>query len=169
MFCFDPRFYDKQLKTYSIRKCGLIRTKFHLESVVEFRQKLQELGSGLLVAHEKPEDFIKKLMPASGVHTTVVFQQEVCDEERRVENALKENLLGSGKTPSSVDFVNLWGSTLHHIDDMPYDPVEYFPHIYGNFRKKGESVKVRELLPSPQKGQLPFLDAKSSSAIEKTA
>jgi hypothetical protein len=90
----------------------------------------------------------------------------VCDEERRVENALKATL-EDAQPPFSVDFVSLWGSTLHHIDDMPYDPVEYFPHIYGNFRKKGESVKVRELLPTPEKGSIPFIDVKKASQIEK--
>lgn len=134
--------------------------------MTEFRNKLTSLGSGLLVAHDKPEDFIKKLMPAKGIRTTVVYQQEVCDEERRVENALKTKLQ-EGMPPFGIDFVNLWGSTLHHIDDLSYDPVEYFPHIYGNFRKKGESTPVRELLPSPTKGKLPFIDLKKASDAEK--
>jgi deoxyribodipyrimidine photolyase len=50
---------------------------------------LKALGSGLLVAHDQPEVFIKELMDRT-LQTTVVYQQEVCDEERRVENALKE-------------------------------------------------------------------------------
>lgn len=164
VFCFDPRFYDKVCKTYSMKKCGLLRTKFHLETVAEFRQKLTSLGSGLLVAHEKPEDFISQLISQEkGRRTTVVYQQEVCDEERRVENALK------AKLPKGTDFVNIWGSTLHHIDDLPYDPVEYFPHIYGNFRKRGDGVKVRELLPSPKKGELPMVDNHILSKTEKNA
>ena len=89
VFCFDPRFYDKKVKAYGIQKCGVHRTKFQLESVAEFRNKLKALGSGLMVAHEQPEVFIKKLMDRT-LQTTVVYQQEVCDEERRVENALKE-------------------------------------------------------------------------------
>ena len=51
---------------------------------------------------------------------------------------------------------------------MPYDPVEYIPHIYGNFRKKGEGVKVRDLLPTPEKGSLPFIDLAKASDVEKT-
>ena len=74
----------------------------------------------------------------------------------------------AGQVPFSVDFVSLWGSTLHHIDDMPYDPVEYMPHIYGNFRKKGEGLKVRDLLPTPEKGSLPFIDLSKASNVEKT-
>ena len=45
---------------------------------------------------------------------------------------LKEML----KADAACNFVPIWGSTLHHIDDLPYDPHEYFPHTYGNMRKK---------------------------------
>ena len=33
VFCFDPRFYQREVKTYGTRKCGLIRTKFDIQSV----------------------------------------------------------------------------------------------------------------------------------------
>lgn len=45
--------------------------------------------------------------------------------------------------------MSIWGSTLHHIDDLPYDPFEYFPHTYGNMRKKQVDCKVRPLLDTP--------------------
>ena len=61
VMCFDPRFYDKTTD-YETRKCGIVRTRFHLETVEEFRKNLKEIGSNLLVAHEKAEDFIPKLM-----------------------------------------------------------------------------------------------------------
>ena len=61
VMCFDPRFYDKTTE-YETRKCGIVRTRFHLETVEEFRKNLKEIGSNLLVAHEKAEDFIPKLM-----------------------------------------------------------------------------------------------------------
>ena len=73
VFCFDPRFFDKTVKAYSIKKSGVLRTKFQLESVAEFRKNLSAIGSGLLVAHETPETFIKKLMGPKGMKTTVVF------------------------------------------------------------------------------------------------
>jgi len=44
--------------------------------------------------------------------------------------------------------------------------MEYFPHIYGNFRKKSENVKVRELLPTPKKGEIPTPNLKDLSKIE---
>jgi len=67
-----------------------------------------------------------------------------------------------------VDFVVVWGSTLHHIDDMPYNPLEYFPPVYGNFRKKGASVEVRTLLPTPKKGELPLRSELSKQFLQSS-
>lgn len=51
VFCFDPRFYDRTVQKYQIKKCGVIRTRFNLETVGQFRTGLQQIGSNLLVAH----------------------------------------------------------------------------------------------------------------------
>ena len=48
---------------------------------------------------------------------------------------------------------------------MDYDPEEYIPHIYGKFRERNALVKVRPLLPTPNKGDLPFV--KESNEIIK--
>jgi len=42
------------------------------------------------------------------------------------------------------------------LDDLPYDPIEYLPHIYGKFREKSAGVQVRPLLPTPEKNSMPF-------------
>lgn len=67
-----------------------------------------------------------------------------------------------------MDFVSVWGNTLHHIDDLPYNPISYFPHVYGNFRKKQAEVKVRALLESPGKDELP-MPAKLSDFEQKAS
>jgi hypothetical protein len=54
--------------------------------------------------------------------------------------------------------VSVWGSTLHHIDDLPYVPTNYFPHAYGYYRKREVDVKVRPLIPTPILGELPKSD-----------
>lgn len=41
---------------------------------------------------------------------------------------------------------------MHHIDDLPYDPREYFPHTYGNMRKKQDMVRVRDVVDTPTGG-----------------
>ena len=81
-------------------------------------------------------------------------------EYRKVEDNLEKKL-----EAKEVDFqlMPVWNSTLHHIDDLSYDPAEYCAHGYGNFRKQHASVQVRALLKSPKKGDLPPLKATSEA------
>jgi len=66
VYCFDPTiFKDEELPSnyvYNTRKSGVIRTNFVMESVLNFRKNLKEIGSNLLVSCEKPEIFIPKLL-----------------------------------------------------------------------------------------------------------
>jgi deoxyribodipyrimidine photo-lyase len=166
VYCFDPRFYDRKVEKYQTKKCGLIRTRFNLETVISLRASLESVGSNLFVSHAKPEDFLLKLIADSPMNTTVVYQQEICSEERKVEDNVIDAL---SKAVKEINFVSLWGATLHHIDDLPYKPLEYFPHVYGNFRKAQANVKVRELLPTPVKGELPSFKKENGTKDETKA
>jgi len=88
VYCFDPRFYERYQPHYEMKKCGLFRTKFNIETADQFRNSLQAVGSDLYLAHEKPEDFILRLVydESPKVKTTIVYQQEICSEEIRVED-----------------------------------------------------------------------------------
>ena len=59
----------------------------------------------------------------------------------------------------------IWNSTLHHIDDLPYDPIEFFPPTQSNMKNKQKNVKVRHVLRSPKKDDLPSFKA-SNEAVE---
>ena len=85
VFCFDPRFYQREVKTYGTRKTGLFKTRFDIESVMNLRTNLRAIGSNLLVACEKPEDFLESII-SKDRQTTIVYQQEICSEELGVEN-----------------------------------------------------------------------------------
>ena len=61
VYCFDPRFYDSNTK-YGTLKCGINRTRFMIESVQDLRNSLEGIGSGLIVSHSKPEEFIPSLL-----------------------------------------------------------------------------------------------------------
>ena len=92
VFCFDPRFFTKAVPKYAMsRKAGIHRTRFMIESVADFRQSLQGVGSGLLVAQGRPEDFIPQLVSGDR-ETTVVYQAETCSEERAVVEKLMRAL-----------------------------------------------------------------------------
>jgi len=49
------------------------------------------MGSHLLISNERPEDFIPKLISATA-NNYVVFQQEICHEELKVERNLVNTL-----------------------------------------------------------------------------
>ncbi len=100
------------------------------------------------------------------METTLVYQVETSDEEVKIEAQVREQMLGAD---AKCNMVPIWGSTLHHIDDLPYDPHEYFPHTYGFMRKKQDQVKVRALLPQVPANSMPFIDLAKGSAVEKQA
>jgi deoxyribodipyrimidine photo-lyase len=56
-----------------------------------------------------------------------------------------------------VKVESIWGSTIYNIDDLPFKAATELPHIYGRFREKSEGTRVRALLPTPKKGELPFV------------
>ena len=109
----------------------------------------------MVVAYEKPETFIPKLI-AKDRSNYVVYQQEICDEELTIEAKVMLEIQKKAKSEYNVNIDKVWGSTLHHLDDLSYDPVDYLPHIYGKFREKNAGVPVRPLLKTPEKDDLPF-------------
>lgn len=89
VYCFDPRFFTRHVKKFEIRKCGLNRTRFIVESVSNFRERLEKVGSKLLVTMEHPEDFLPTLL-GEDCDNHIIYQQEICSEELAVEEAVKK-------------------------------------------------------------------------------
>jgi hypothetical protein len=108
-----------------------------------------------LISSEKPEDFIPKLLVQnSSTENIIVYQTEITSEELKIEDKVKKNielLAKNNKEPLTAKVESVWGLTLHHLNDLDYDPNEYLPHIYGKFRERNLNVKVRPLLPTPTK------------------
>ena len=52
---------------------------------MNLRTNLRAIGSNLLVACEKPEDFLESII-SKDRQTTIVYQQEISSEELGVEN-----------------------------------------------------------------------------------
>ena len=74
----------------------------------------------------------------------------------KIESLLLKNLKTlSTKQNISIQLHSIWSLTLHHLHDLDYDPKEYLPHVYGKFRERSAHVKVRQLLRTPGKGDLP--------------
>jgi DNA photolyase len=68
-----------------------------------------------------------------------VSRDEVKTEER-VEKALEKE---------GIEIKYFWGSTLYHIDDLPFD-LQQMPTNYGGFREKVSAITVRKSIEAPQ-------------------
>lgn len=149
VFCFDPRIYgDSARSEFGSLKCGPRRAKFVLDSIADLRASLEKKGCKLLVAYDRPEEFIGKLTKEmKDCRTKIVYQDEVCSEEQAIEFNVKKHF-GSSEA--------VWGSTLYDLNDLPYnEELSDLPDTFTPFRNKVEKkCSIHHPIPVPK--QLPF-------------
>ncbi|RUS80278.1 hypothetical protein EGW08_011962 [Elysia chlorotica] len=171
LYCFDPRHY-KGTYHFGFPKTGKYRASFIIDSVVDLRSAIQSLGSKLIVRHGKPENVIQELIRNLNLKDVTVFlQEESMDEEKRVERAIQ--------TKCNVAIESLWGHTLYHVEDLPFQP-KHLPDVYTEFRKRVENrAVIRKCFPTPSslkplppdidEGKMPTLADLELSEPEKNA
>lgn len=137
VYCFDPRDYGKSSSGFD--KTGPNRASFLVEAVADLRKNLQARGSDLVVRVGKPETVLVELAKAIGADA-IFSHREVSKEdaksELKIENAMKDE---------GVEVKYFWGSTLYHLEDLPFK-LENMPTNYGGFREKVKGLKVRETI-----------------------
>lgn len=141
VYCFDPRDYGKSSSGFD--KTGPYRAKFLLECVESLRENLRQRGSELVVRIGKPEEVLVSFAKSVGADALYAHQEVAHEEmtaEAKVIAALKEN---------GVESKFFWGSTLFHIDDLPFK-LEEMPSNYGGFRERVQQVEVRTTIPAPK-------------------
>jgi len=144
VYCFDPRHFATS--QYGPKKCGVIRAKFLQESVSDLKASLKTIGSDLVVYHGTPESIMPSLMIQEG-ETTILAQEEVTDEELRVDMRIRKAI-----KPLGGNLKLVWGSTLFHKDDLPYKPeLVDMPDVFTPFKEGCEkkSRGVRQVVPTP--------------------
>ncbi|GFO07232.1 cryptochrome dash-like [Plakobranchus ocellatus] len=141
LYCFDPRHF-KGTYHFGFPKTGHHRACFMIDSVQDLRSSLQSLGSNLLVRQGKPEQVVLDLIRSLDLKNVTVFlQDESMDEEKRVENAIRSK--------SSVSVTSIWGHTLYHVEDLPFQP-KHLPDVYTEFRKRVEGrASIRKCFTMP--------------------
>lgn len=141
VYVLDPRMFGKT--AFGFPKTGAFRAKFLMESLQDLSNRLQRLGTRLVVLRGKPEEVLPTF--AQEKHVGCVFaHREVTSEETRVEALLEAALRHKG-----IEAEWFWGSTLIHLRDLA-TPVANLPEIFTNFRKQNERyAPIREPLPSP--------------------
>ena len=151
VYCFDDRAFGTT--SFGFPKTGSYRAQFLIESVRDLRNSLQQLGSNLIVRRGIPENIISAIAEQLKVDA-VYYQQEVTDEEIKVEQALDKALSSKGIVTKSF-----WEATLYLREDLPFAITE-IPELYTNFRKQVEKKSaIEEALPVPKKlSPLPDID-----------
>ncbi|XVE73338.1 hypothetical protein DITRI_Ditri11bG0109600 [Diplodiscus trichospermus] len=137
VYCFDPRDYGKSSSGFD--KTGPYRATFLIESVADLRKNLQARGSDLVVRIGNPESVLVDLAKAIGADAIYAHREVSHDEvkaEEKIEAAMKEE---------GVEVKYFWGSTLFHVDDLPYK-VEDMPSNYGGFREKVKGLEIRKTI-----------------------
>ncbi|KAJ1425310.1 DNA photolyase, FAD-binding/Cryptochrome, partial [Ochromonadaceae sp. CCMP2298] len=148
VYCFDPRTYRPTQR--SLHKTGVYRAKFLLQSVENLRQNLRAMGCELLVATEKPEELIPKLL-AGVVSSDVVVLAEATSEEQGVETRVQRGVEGLGAKGAHKLHRIIGGHTLYHPEDIPYElNCAKVPNMFTPFKEKVEGAsKVRPLIATP--------------------
>ena len=145
LYCFDPDHYGTTYH-FGFPKTGVHRAKLILDAVNGLQSSLKNKGSNLFICKQRPKDAIEtiikeceKIAPV----TSIVFQKEITKEELDVEESIYKVCDSKG-----IKVMSLWGSTLYHIEDIPYN-VKQIPNTYTSFRKEVEKCSVRNLNPIP--------------------
>ncbi|MEO1021019.1 MAG: DASH family cryptochrome [Bacteroidota bacterium] len=142
LYCFDPRQFGTT--SFGFPKTGPFRAQFLLESVKQLKASLQRLGGDLIIRSGHPEEIIPALVEQYSIDE-VVFHEEVTQEETDVEDAVERAI--------SIPLYGYWGSTLYHMDDIPFDQFE-IPDVFTVYRKRVEKeASVRSILNTPERIQ----------------
>ncbi|GFS39758.1 photolyase/blue-light receptor 2 [Actinidia rufa] len=137
VYCFDPRDYGKSLSGFD--KTGPYRAQFVIESVSDLKKNLQARGSDLVVRIGKPETVLVELAKEIGADAVYAHREVSHDEvkaEERIEAAMKDE---------GVEVKYLWGSTLYHVDDLPFSMQE-MPTNYGGFKERVKGLEIRKTI-----------------------
>lgn len=142
--------------SFGFRKIGTRRMKFILQCIEELNKSLNELKSRLLVFIGKPEELLPGL--ARKYHASgILAHKEIASEEIASERAVMNALDGL------VELRLIWGSTLFHIDDLPFEEGK-LPDVFTEFRKKVEvQSAIRPEFKGPTAIPFPERDTQNES------
>jgi len=151
-YIFDTRIYKSStvdfksdLPRTNFPKTGVLRSQFLLESVTDLRRRFRNLNNNqtLITRTGLPEDELPKLAKQSGAKIVYCHTAEAPEEEA------VQNLVANALQACDVELRTVWGNTLYHVDDLPFE-VKELPNTSSAFKKAVESQStVRDPLPCP--------------------
>ncbi|MEM7674745.1 MAG: DASH family cryptochrome [Myxococcota bacterium] len=136
-----------------VGRLGAHRAQFWMECVADLKEKLQSLGSDLVVLRGAPIDVLAGFASSVGAQR-VFFHRAVAVDERTEERDLTRRM-------PKVEWKGYWGNLLVTPKIAPFDPANV-PETFTAFRKK---VEARVDIPSARRGpsEMPSLPANVSA------
>lgn len=164
IYVFDTRYHGPgAVDVHGNARFGQFRARFLRESVQDLaRSWKQATGGELLIAAGEPEQVLGRLAERLGEGLEVVCHGEACTEEKAIERAVDAAL-----KRSSGKLTRVWGSTMHHIYDLPPGAgVDEYRGGFTPWRKRVENnnTPVRKEHPVPTAQTLPPADAETVEA-----
>ena len=140
--CFDPRHFA--YTRFGFKKTEKYRAKFLIESVRNLKEALEGLNISLVVAYDKPENIIPRLIDTYDI-SSIYCQREWTEEEVSIVERLRETL------EQDVQIQEIYDQFLYHPEDCPI-AIKDIPRVFTAFRKSCEKKSlVRPLGPNPVK------------------
>lgn len=151
VYCFEPKQYETT--KFGFKKTAHFRAQFTIDSVIELRENLANLGITLLVYYNDPANVIPNLIDPT-IPTTVYFQTEWTSEEIAVIEEVKQ------KCSRSVSFLSTYNQLLFPPESIPFSIAEV-PGVFTQFRiaceKKVVVPKIGRLGAMPESNKLNVL------------
>jgi deoxyribodipyrimidine photo-lyase len=159
-------------KQFGVPRMSYLRLKFLLQSIIDLRKSLENLGATLIFRIGDPVQIITELQKqvgASCLYTSLEVGTYESQELEKIEDVLaKSNCLVE----------TYWHSTLYHIDDLPWS-LSNLPQIFTQFRKAVEKEATVQscsdtpqqifLIPGVEPGNIPTPEELGFKAPEKFA
>ncbi len=159
VYFYDPRHY--KLLDLGFRKTSHIRYKYLQDTLNDLRKTYRKIGGDLLVMYGKPEDILPELVAKHNCHE-LIYQREIMSEETEVESQLA-NRLGS----QTCQLTSIWGKTLYHVDDLPYEPAD-IPLTSKAFRiNTSKATEPRALFSTPER--INMIDVEDYGDVDQSA
>ncbi|KAK4461374.1 DASH family cryptochrome [Cladorrhinum samala] len=139
-------------------RCGKYRAEFIAQAVLNLKESLESLGSGLAVRVGMIPEVVRNLahgLAENGCKVEAVWMTSHEGSEEKTDEKNVESLCND----MGAEF-KLWVDEKYFIDDRDTklkDNLDDLPEIFTSYRKNQEPLrpKPRAVLPTPMKGDLP--------------
>lgn len=161
LFVFDMTQFGKRNKSpWGFQRVGPFRAAFLVESVDVLTKELRRRGTDMYVRHGEPVEevlsLVRDLAEALKQPVVVVAHKETAWEEVRDEKAVEEGLRKlSEELDIPMDIHWLWTSTVHHPNDLPFNPAgAAVPRTFSEYStlvRGQDGIQVREEIEMPER------------------